>query len=683
MGRATSGWWDVGMTFAATGEATAQGTGEASDRISALEGAMGNGDREAAILTALGDPSTLVRERAIALAARHLSPEALGALLGNGENAVLRNSAFAALERQGPYAVPHLLKLTVGGDSEVAMFSVQILSLINDSSASRALLPLLDHPDRNIAQSAIEALGNVQAIEAVPALIRLLTADLWLQFAAVVALGKLGDGQAVRPLLELCTHEVLAEPAIEALGRIGSPEALRPLVEILYSNDRIPQRDQVLRAVAATLERNPGAAAGSRIRAGLTEAGEKSGLCDWLRGLLGCDDVELARAAATVVVHLQLWELLPPVLLRSADPEEARWTAAFFRRCRKQTQPALLELLRSEDLRVRRGALACGAFDGRAVNPLLECMKDPEADVRAAACRALGALRKPHVIPALCASLRSDSSQERTAAAHALSQMPGPRLDVLEPDLDPALDADRIVTALEILESARSTCLADQVVTLLRDARPIIRRAALRVLRHHSGHGPDDRIVEMLADPDPSVRTEAVEALVRRRCHQAESALVALLEQADPLRYHVIRGLGRLQVASAAGKLMEIFATAPSHERIEIVAALNLIAAPGLLPFLKERLSDHDLETRRVASDGLARMATAADVAELVALSSDSDWTVRNHAAWGLGRLALPESRDLLLQLCRDVEPVVARTARVALGKLAGGTAWKTPSAAE
>jgi HEAT repeat protein len=677
------------MTLGATGEER----GDATDRISALEGALNNGDRETAILAALGDPSTLVRERAIALAARHLSPETLGGLLGNGENAVLRNSAFSALERQGPYAVPHLLKLTVDGDSEVAMFSVQILSLINDSSASRALLPLLDHPDRNIAQSAIEALGNVQAVEAVPALIRLLNADLWLQFAAVVALGKLGDSRAVRPLLELCSHEVLAEPAIEALGRIGSPEALRPLVEVLYANDRIPQRDQVLRAVAATLERNPpGPAAGLRVRAGLAEVGEKSGLHDWLRGLLGCDDLELARGAATVVVHLQLHALMPQVLLRSADPEEARWTAAFFRRCRRQTQPTLLELLRSDDLRVRRGALACGSFDGAAVNALLGCMKDPEADVRAAACRALGALRKPHVIPALCTSLRSPSSAERTAAAHALSQMPGPRLDVLAPDLDPTLEAERIVTALEILESARSSCLSTQVIDLLRDERPVIRRSALRVLRHQSGRGPDDRIVEMLGDPDASVRTEAVEALVRRRCRKAESALVALLDQQDGLRYHVIRGLGRLQVKGAASKLMEIFAGAPAHERIEIVAALNLIEAPGLLPFLKDRLSDHDLETRRVASDGLARLAGPEQAEDLVALSSDADWTVRNHATWGLGRLGRPELRDVLLQLCRDVEPVVARTARVALAKLAaaggerapgGEGGWKTPSAAE
>ena len=385
--------------------------------------------------------------------------------------------------------------------------------------------------------------------------------------------------------------------------------------------------------------------------------------------------LELARAAATAVVHLQIWELLPQVLLRSSDPEEARWTAAFLRRCRKQTQPALLEQLRSKDLRVRRGALACGSFNARALGPLLACLQDPEADVRAAACRALGALRNPSVIPALCASLRSESSRERTAAAHALSQMPGSRLEVLGPELEPSLDTDRIAMALEILESARSTCLATEVVALLRDPRPVIRRAALRVLRHHGGRGPDDRIVEMLADADSAVRTEAVEALVRRRCRKAEAALIALLEGQDPLRYHVIRGLGRLQVTAAAVKLMDIFPSAPSHERIEIVAALNLIAAPGLLPFLKARLLEHDLETRRVASDGLARMATAADAADLVALAADADWTVRNHAAWGLGRLALPSTHEAILQLCRDVEPVVARTARVALAKVSRGAA--------
>ena len=138
---------------------------------------------------------------------------------------------------------------------------------------------------------------------------------------------------------------------------------------------------------------------------------------------------------------------------------------------------------------------------------------------------------------------------------------------------------------------------------------------------------------------------------------------------------------------SAASKLMEIFSTAPAHERIEIVAALNLIAAPGLLPFLKDRLADHDLETRRVASDGLARLAgpgrrrRPGGAVERRRLDGAQPRRLGPGPA-GPARAA----RRALLQLCRDVEPVVARTARVALGKLGASTGagpdWKAPSAA-
>src|SRR4051812_47518537 len=68
------------------GAMSAVGASEAMDRITALESAVGAGQQEAAILAALGDPSTLVRERAIALAARHLLPESLGTLLRDDEN---------------------------------------------------------------------------------------------------------------------------------------------------------------------------------------------------------------------------------------------------------------------------------------------------------------------------------------------------------------------------------------------------------------------------------------------------------------------------------------------------------------------------------------------------------------------------------------------------------------------
>ena len=50
-------------------------------RLQALETACGDGGRDAAIVGAMEDPTTVVRERAIALAARHLPPELQATIL--------------------------------------------------------------------------------------------------------------------------------------------------------------------------------------------------------------------------------------------------------------------------------------------------------------------------------------------------------------------------------------------------------------------------------------------------------------------------------------------------------------------------------------------------------------------------------------------------------------------------
>ena len=114
------------------------------------------------ILAALEDAAPSVRDRAIRLAARYVEPAVLGELVADGENAVRRNAAITALERQGPYAVPHLVAMLGRDDAELVLFALQILSRIGDASAGPAILPLLDHPDPNVAQAAIEALGQLR-----------------------------------------------------------------------------------------------------------------------------------------------------------------------------------------------------------------------------------------------------------------------------------------------------------------------------------------------------------------------------------------------------------------------------------------------------------------------------------------------------------------------------------------
>lgn len=635
-----------------------------------IEQAFRNGASDAEIIAALQESQPALRERAIALAARHLAPETLGRFVGNDENAVLRNAALSALERQGPYAVPHLVSLSRGENMEVAMFAVQILSRIKDPTSAQSLLPLLEHTDSNISQAAIEALGALKAREAVPGLIRLLDADLWLQFAAVAALGEIGDPRAVQPLLDAIPNEMLAEPAVDALGRIGEPEALPRLLAHLADHERLPLRDQLLRACAAILEQHPAPpSVFTRFRRKLDEEKREPALLEYLGALLHSNEPALSRAAESLTLAAQLEKLYPAVVQRalSPDPEEARWTAALCRKYERTVRAALGDLLRNPDARVRRGALLCAPADPIAVSVIVPLLHDPDSDVRAAACQALGRCRDVSAIPALIERFGRGTPPESTAAAEALGSMPGQSLIALAAFLE---EDAKVLAALEILEAARSPLFPDKIVELLDAPSAPIRRAALRVLVNHDEVDAEEHLVRKLQDVDESVRIEAVELLVRNGSTRAVPALVGLLFVSDDLRYHAIRALGRLRAESAAPELERLFPRAGGHERLEIVAALIRIGAPGLLPFLKARLHEAEPEVRRVSADGLARVAQASELPLLVQLAHDPDWSIRNHAGWGLGRLGRPEGRDALLALVRDTEPVVARTARAALTKL-------------
>jgi len=642
---------------------------DAQQRLATLQAAAASAGRDQAIVVGLTDASPLVRQNAIALAARYLTPEVLAEFLADDENAILRNAAQAALERQGPHAIPHLVSLTQGPNHEVAFFAVQILSTINDVSAKQALLPLLDHTDRNIAQAAVEALGHMRAPEAVPALIRLLVGDPWLQFAAASALGRIGDARAVGPLLERLDDELLAEMVVEALGRIGDAAGLVPLLDRLVSSDRLPLRDQLLLAVAAILEHNPGLR-GVPARARLWQPEVRVGLGEYLGGLLVMHDALLARSAGVLVVHAELWEQMPALLARSPDPGEEGWLQGMLRRCRRRARAEWLPLLRHPDPRVRAGTLLHVPFGAGAGPAVAACLQDQDAEVRAAACLALGRLREPSAAAALARALRSGDARESETAARALAQLPRKSLAELAPDLRLGVGEEQMLRALAVLEQARSTMHQEGVRALAQDSRPALRQAALRVLGRYPGHAADEWIVAGLRDEDTAVRIATVEILVRRRCRKAIPALVELLPAGDPLRYHLVRALGRLRARVAASRLQALYGEAPLHERIEIVVALNQMAPAGLLAFLRQVLDETDIELRRVASDGFVRAAGVRELDAIVALARDSDWVVRNHAAWGLGRLGLPAAKPHLLVLARDVEPLVARTARAALGRL-------------
>jgi len=107
---------------------------------------------------------------------------------------------------------------------------------------SRRALPLLETTaadtalDLQTRQAAIAALGDIGAPGSLDALVGLLdNAPPEIVEAAVVELGRLGDGRAVGPLVRLVREKRARLPALWSLGAIGDPRAV-PLLNLELSD---------------------------------------------------------------------------------------------------------------------------------------------------------------------------------------------------------------------------------------------------------------------------------------------------------------------------------------------------------------------------------------------------------------------------------------------------------------
>jgi HEAT repeat protein len=658
-------------------------------RLAALNALPETPAREEAILAALEDEAPAVRERAIRLATRYLEPAMLGELVADEANATRRNAAIVALERQGPYALQHLQVMLRQENTDVAMFALQVLARIGDPAAAPAVVPLVNHSDLNVAQSAVEALGQLRNREAVPTLLGLLERELWLQLAAIDALGAIGDPRAVGPLVTLVPDSVVAEPAVQALQRLAAPESLEPLLARLPIIAERTLRDSLLLAIGVVIDLHPdpepiatgferelmddGPTGVRPYLEQLLRAHCTTGYGGGLVGADGRDEAGLLRAAAALVVVARLEQLYPLVLGRIAEAEGAEWAEALFRQHPEGLRKALNGLLASDDPRVRRGALLSASLETGDIGLVLPHLSDPQTGVRAAACRALGHIGAPESAPLLVERLRGGEPIEQAAAAQALAMLPGSALQELESCLLPTASEAIKVRALEVLGNLPTEIFESQILELTRASSATLRRAALRAAAQLPGSRAEVALIRALADRNQPVQLEALELLVRRGGAQAVTTLVALLGAGDSLRYHIIRALGHLEAQEATGKLLALYQECGPHERLEILWALIRIAPHELWEFLQARLAEPETEVRRVAAYGIAEHAERDQLPQLVALAADPDWNIRNEAARGLGRLGGAETQPTLLTLVRDVEPIVARTARKALDQLPGG----------
>lgn len=145
---------------------------------------------------------------------------------------------------------------------------------------------------------------------------------------------------------------------------------------------------------------------------------------------------------------------------------------------------AVIEALSSSNVNVRRAATwAIGlAKDSRAIEPLLNTIKDPDNRVRRNSACALGYLTNPRSTAALIVALNDVDEWVRCDAVRALGRANNPQ--TTEPLIETLKDSSRSVRVetCEALSDRREPFVVDSLIVALEDGEEAVRKAAAESL---------------------------------------------------------------------------------------------------------------------------------------------------------------------------------------------------------
>ena len=200
------------------------------------------------------------------------------------------------------------------------------------------------------------------------------------------------------------------------------------------------------------------------------------------------------------------------------------------------TVPLLIVALENPDPQVRRKASCVldnigyelkDIGDFRAVEPLIDALKDPTSVVRSHSVTALGKIGGPQACPAVISALKAEAVRN-------------------------ALDIGVCYRAIEALHRLGEAA-AEFLISALKHPDTAIRRKAATLLGKTGEVGAVDLLIGVLKDEHPRVRSRAAHALGRIGSPSAVKPLtVALKDPAPNVRINALHALGKFGESTAA-----------------------------------------------------------------------------------------------------------------------------------
>ena len=309
-----------------------------------------------------------------------------------------------------PTGVQNLLDALETPDKEDLRSIALVLGWLKGSAVDRALTRLMGRLDlRNEIIDAITRHGTAT----VDLLITQLTAeDLEVRRSAAVALGRIGDANAVPALINTLGDESVAIEAANALAEIGDPRAADSLLKLIGDNDA-----SVRQAAVSALN--------SLVLPSMSER---------IIPLLHDSDSNVRESAVKIAGYFGYPAAAGALIDLSCDPNERVRTAViehlpFIED--ERVLGVLVNALKQETPSVRAAAArALGNMEAaQADQQLIEGLADDDAWVRYFSARALGRRRSVDSIAALEKVIENERfNHVRIAALDSLGQIGGGRV---------------------------------------------------------------------------------------------------------------------------------------------------------------------------------------------------------------------------------------------------------------
>jgi HEAT repeat protein len=648
--------------------------------------ALPSGERGAAVEILVRNSSPGVRERALQLGARLLSDQRISEHIHDDHDAVLRNAGLEMLKLRGAASFALAVRLLADPEPDVVLQAILILDHLRDPRALAPLRALLRSADLNLVYAAILAIGRLGDARSRRDLVPFLHADPWLKMAAVQGLGDLRSARAIPDLRRLFGDPVIGSLAVEAVARIGGRGACRALAAhwlsaaaprdseallsllalVLAGLPRRPAGDELLASLALRLvpcladpaPRVRGAAARCLLALG-PSAGDLPALAVLAQNAQNPQNALSARASAQGAQH--------PSTAQSAEPTPSGESeAASLPACLRRRPDLMAALLRQPGAPRAWGFCLAALFPRQLpltdfLSALGEAGQGSEALAAAVHClrRIPPGVAAPAFGIAVLDLFLSLPAELRAELGPALRRHREAIRAALATRGEIGL-AERVVLAAQLGATARA--VASQLAQL-----PLFcRQAAITQL---AGNRTVMRILPWetwLQEAPETYATLAAEVAVASRLAELLPLLRSLPPRlAGPVS---LRAFAELQDRAAVPLLLEVLRVRPDL-RLPTLESLGRIGGKDARMALTAAARQGAPAESRLAYRALSLCATLEEAPLFRGLVTHSDWYVRLACAEALGRFSGAENLAGLARLAGDPVAAVAHRALFALGE--------------